>query len=131
MTLILHVIAGIWNMIIEIESIWIPPLDFVYGGKYPQIYRLYNSAEIDMWHRYFIFLYNSVLFLGGNEMGPRTNLELTTSVCILVFMSIFNAGLFGEMAVEVEKKGRKQAMYQEQIDTAGTAMKQMDLPKYI
>ena len=79
----------------------------MYGGKYPQIYRLYNKDEIDMWHRYFIFLYNSVLFLGGNEMGPRTDIELASSVLILVFMSILNAGLFGEMTVEVEKKGRK------------------------
>ena len=76
-----------------------------------------------MWHRYAIFLYNSVLFLGGNEMGPRTSLELAASILILVMLSILNAGLFGEMAVEVEKRGRKQTMYQEQIDTAGTAMK--------
>ena len=103
----MHVIAAFWNVIVEIEQIWIPPLDFVYGGNYAKIYRLYNSEEIDMWHRYFIFLYNSVLFLGGNEMGPRSNLELASSVLILVFMSILNAGLFGEMTVEVEKKGRK------------------------
>ena len=84
-----------------------------------------------MWHRYFIFLYNSVLFLGGNEMGPRTDLELGSSVLILVFMSILNAGLFGEMTLEVDIKGRKQAIYQSQIDTSGTALKQMDLPPFL
>ena len=113
LAMILHVLAGIWNVIIDIDKIWIPPLDFVYASSYPKIYRLYDEGEIDMWHRYCIFLYNSVLFLGGNEMGPRTEIELASSVLILVFMSVLNAGLFGEMAVEVEKRGRKQQMYQE------------------
>ena len=40
-------------------------------------------------------------------MGPRTSLELAASILILVMLSILNAGLFGEMAVEVEKRGRK------------------------
>ena len=75
--------------------------------SYPKIYRLYYTEEIGKWHRYAIFLYNSVLFLGGNEMGPRTTLELGSSILILVMLSILNAGLFGEMAVEVEKRGRK------------------------
>ena len=61
-----------------------------------------------MWHRYLIFLYHSVLFLGGNEMGPRTGFEILTSTLILVFMAVVNAALFSEMAIEVEKKGRKQ-----------------------
>ena len=53
-----------------------------------------------------MFLYNSVLFLGGNEMGPRNDLELITSTVILIFMAIINAALFGDMAVEVENSGK-------------------------
>merc|ERR1712224_544869 len=65
---------------------------------------------------------------GGNEMGPRDNIEILTCICILVFMAIFNAWLFGDMAVLAEMSGRKMAYYQEQIGIANTAMKQMDLP---
>lgn len=70
-----------------------------------------------------INLYNAVLFLGGNEMGPRDTLEIYVCVFILVFMAIFNAWLFGDMAVLAEMSGRKMAEYQEQIDVANTAMK--------
>ena len=79
-------------------------------------------------YKYLVNLYNAVLFLGGNEMGPRTNLEICLCTIILVCMAIFNAWLFGDMAVLTEMSGRKQAQFQEQIDIANTAMKQMDLP---
>lgn len=103
----LHVLAAVWHFIIMTEQLWIPPVDFVFAGVYPQVYRVYDKAEIDMWHKYLLFLYHSLLFLGGNEMGPRTELEAFTSTVILVVMSILNAALFGQFAVEVEKKGRK------------------------
>lgn len=111
LVMVMHVCAAAWNVIIDIERVWFPPLDWVYASGYPKIYRLYNDEEIDMWHRYFVFLYNSVLFLGGNEMGPRTEIELAASVIILVFMSVLNAALMGEMAVEVEKRGAKQSKF--------------------
>ena len=56
-------------------------------------------------------------------MGPRDTLEIYVCVFILVFMAIFNAWLFGDMAVLAEMSGRKMAEYQEQIDVANTAMK--------
>ena len=46
-------------------------------------------------------------------------------------MAIFNASLFGDMAVLTEMSGRKQALFQEQIDIANTAMKQLDLPNML
>ena len=61
-------------------------------------------------------------------MGPRTNIEIVLCTTILVGMTIFNAALFGDMAVLTEMSGRKQAQFQEQIDIANTAMKVMDLP---
>ena len=80
----------------------------MYAGVYPDVFRLYDKTKIDMWHKYCLFLYHSLLFLGGNELGPRTALESATATFILVVMAILNAALFGQFAVEVEKKGRKQ-----------------------
>lgn len=123
--LMMHLVASVWNFICKTNEYWIPPLDFVYAGKYPQIYRVYQKPD---GYRYLVNLYNAVLFLGGNEMGPRTDLEITLCTIILVVMAIFNAWLFGDMAVLSEMSGRKQAQFQEQIDVANTAMKQLDLP---
>lgn len=112
LVMVMHLFAGVWNVVIDIAQVWYPPLDWVYAGGYPKIYRLYNEDEVDVWHRYYIFLYHSVLFLGGNEMGPRTEIELAASVLILIFMSVLNAALMGEMAVEVEKSGAKKVKFQ-------------------
>jgi hypothetical protein len=49
--------------------------------------------------------------LGGNEMGPRSQFEIISCVCILIFLSIFNAVLFGSVAVYTEMAGRKQAQF--------------------
>jgi len=121
----MHIVGSFWHLIVRDDELWVPPLDFVYAGKYPSIYRLYNESDS---YKYLVFLYNAVLFLGGNEMGPRSDLELALCTAILMGMAIFNAWLFGDMAVLSEMSGRKQAQFQEQIDVANTAMKQMDLP---
>lgn len=124
--LMMHIVGSAWYFICKQEQYWIPPLDFVYAGIYPRIYRFYGKDDV---YKYLVCLYNAVLFLGGNEMGPRTNLEIALCTIILVCMAIFNAWLFGDMAVLTEMSGRKQAQFQEQIDIANTAMKQMDLPR--
>lgn len=116
LVIVMHIVGCIWHEVCinsNRNDLWIPPLDFVWAGKYDKadypngaIYDLYLR---DSWHKYFIFLYNAVLFLGGNEMGPRTDLEILVSIALLIFMSIFNAWLFGDMAVQQEMSGRKQA----------------------
>ena len=96
--LYLHMIASLWYAICKTTTWWIAPLDFVYAGQYPTIYRAWTEDYSD-WYRYIIFLYNAVLFLGGNEMAPRSELELITCTLILMLCAIFNASLFGEMTV--------------------------------
>jgi hypothetical protein len=104
LVLMMHIIANLWNYICRVRQIWIPPLDFVHAGKYPKIYRFYNE---DYMYQYLVNLYNAVLFLGGNEMGPREDYEILACTVILVFMAIFNAWLFGDMAVLTEMSNRK------------------------
>ena len=43
--------------------------------------------------------------------------------------AIINANIFGELAVLVQALNRKSARFQEQIDTANTAMKNLKLPE--
>ena len=104
--LVLHVVASVWYVICKRTQEWIPPLDFVYAGQYPRIYRSWTEDHDDL-YRYIVFYYNAVLFLGGNEMGPRTELELIACTGILIALAIFNASLFGDVAVYTEMAGRK------------------------
>lgn len=123
--LMMHGVGCLWHLITDQEKLWIVPLDFVHAGIYPQIYRYYNEKD---GFKYIVSLYTSLMFLGGNEMGPRTDIEMIVCPIILIILAIFNAWLFGDMAVLSEMNGRKQAKFQQQIDVANTAMKQMDLP---
>lgn len=44
-------------------------------------------------------------------------------------MILYNAILFGEMTVLVSEVSKKESSFQQQVDVANTAMKNMNLPK--
>tara|TARA_B110000285_G_scaffold169535_1_gene189698 strand:- start:641 stop:871 length:231 start_codon:yes stop_codon:yes gene_type:complete len=76
----------------------------VHAGQYPTIYRVYTTNDS---YQYLVSLYYAVLFVGGNEMGPREDYEIIICTCILVFMAMYNATVFGDMAVLTEESGKK------------------------
>ena len=80
---------------------------------------------------YFVCLYYSVLVIGGNEMGPKELPEIVFMVVINLTGAIFQAYIFGELAVLIAQVGRKSQAQQEIIDTANTAMENVDLPPKI
>ena len=104
--LMIHFLASVWFLFTKHKQVWVPPLDFVFAGQYPETYRYWSNDHGDF-YRYIINFYNGLLFLGGNEMGPRTTVEFAMSTSILICMSIFNASLFGEIAVVTEMSRRK------------------------
>jgi hypothetical protein len=108
----IHLVGCCWYYICRQDKFWIPPLDFVYTESYPKIYRTWSEDYSDVF-RYLVNLYNAILFLGGNEMGPRSTTEIATSTFILMALAIFNASLFGDMAVLTEMRGRQAASFQE------------------
>ena len=61
-------------------------------------------------------------------MGPRTNMEIIMALILLMCMTIFNAALFGDIAILTEEGSRKAVEFQEQIDGANSGMIIMDLP---
>ena len=85
----MHIIGCVWYLITAIEKIWIPPKDFIYAGD-PTIYRFWYY-ETPLMERYLTMLYCAVLALGGNEMGPRTDLELGLVFSILFSITFYNA----------------------------------------
>ena len=62
-------------------------------------------------------------------MGPRTNLEIMIMFTILIGLTMYNASIFGEMTVLVSEVTKKDSKFQDQVDVANTAMKNMNLPR--
>ena len=76
---------------------------------------------------YWVCLYYSVLVIGGNEMGPKELKELVFMVMINLTGAIFQAYIFGELAVLIAQVGTKSKAKQEQIDNANMAMANVGL----
>ena len=64
-------------------------------------------------YQYLVSLYTAVLALGGNEMGPRTNLEISIMFIILIGLTMYNAQIFGEMTVLVSEVTKKASNFQD------------------
>ena len=101
----LHLVGCLWFFFLEktyeeskINSRyqpWIPPYDYYDGND--GFWLRYENEE---WmYLYFVCLYYSVLVIGGNEMGPKELQELVFMVIINLTGAIFQAYIFGELAV--------------------------------
>ena len=128
MLLTLHIIGCIMFLIVGIKQEWTPPLDYIYVQRVGY-YRFYDQESVTEFYQYMVMLYMAVLALGGNEMGPRTELEICYALIVLVSLVLYNAVIFGEMTVLVSEVSKKDSSFQQQVDVANTAMKNMALPK--
>ena len=126
--LAMHCIGCFWFFLVTRDQVWAPPLDFIWVSR-PRYYRFYDSDEVNPLYQYLVSLYTAVLALGGNEMGPRTNIEIICMFVILIGLTMYNAQIFGEMTVLVSEVTKKASDFQDQVDVANTAMKNMNLPK--
>lgn len=102
----MHILGCFWFSIVSIEKVWIPPLDFIWAGQ-AKIYVFWDDTEAPIFYRYTISLYAAVLALGGNEMGPRTHMEIVIIIIMLIGLAILNAKIFGEMTVLVAASSQK------------------------
>jgi hypothetical protein len=69
-----------------------------------------------------------VLVIGGNELGPQTEIQYIFIVAVNLTGAIINAVIFGDLAVLMSQILRQGADFQNQIDTANIAMTNIDLP---
>ena len=121
----IHLVGCMWFLVINTnkdqERRWVPPYDFIDWTKS-------NFFEDDVFRQYWVCLYYSVLIVGGNELGPSSDLELFFIVSANLIGAIVNAQIFGELAVLLNQLNRKGAAYQAVVDTANTAMENISLP---
>ena len=67
---------------------------------------------MDVNTKYWKMFYNGVLMMTGNEMGPRTDLELIIIIIILIFDLIYSGNIFGNVAFLVQMGNRKSSQFQ-------------------
>jgi hypothetical protein len=111
LTLVMHVIGCLWYYLVNSNGVWIPPFDFIEAGN-SEIYRFYYE-ENDWVSRYITCLYNALMALGGNEMGPRTDIEIITMFFILEGCVIFESIFIGEFTFAIDQGSIKQKFFQE------------------
>ena len=123
----MHLLGCLWYKIVMVAQEWVPTPDFIWTTT-NYMWRIYDNSETDNVERYAVSLYTAILALGGNEMGPRTDIEIVVITLTLLMLAILNAIIFGEMTVLVQMSSRKSTEFQEQVDVANTAMKTIRLP---
>jgi hypothetical protein len=69
--------------------------------------------------------------LTGNDIGPRGEFQLSFVSFFLFVGAIINAILFGNMAVMAQSLNRKASMFQEKVENANEAMKNLNMPSLI
>ena len=72
-------------------------------------------------------LYYAILILGANELGPVSTYELMFIAMTLLFSSLLNALIFGDIASLIQTIGKQSALWQEKLDQANEIMKQFKL----
>jgi len=63
-----HFVACFWFYIVNVDKVWIPPLDYIYGWEEQGAF-----FEKDSVYKYILSFYTSCLFLFGNDLGARTD----------------------------------------------------------
>jgi uncharacterized membrane protein YciS (DUF1049 family) len=61
--------------------------------------------------------------LGGNDVGPRGEFQLSLVATLLLFGALINAVIFGNMGVMLQSLNRKSSTFQEKLENATEAMK--------
>jgi len=121
LVLYLHLVGCCWFFVHNMAQEWIPPQDYMFVGS-----NIYNEDEF---YKYIHSIYYSVQLLNGNEIGPRNVQGLIFVSGVLIFGAIVNANIFGNMAVIIQEMNKKASRFQEKIDIANTAMKNLNINK--
>ena len=119
----IHWVGWIWFFIAKQNEEWIPPLDYVFI-----VTDIYKE---DAFHKYWSSLYHAMLTLGGNDIGPRGSFQLAWITTLLFAGSIINASIFGNIAVLLQQLNRKSTKFQEKVENANAAMKNLSVPEKI
>ena len=89
-------------------------------------YIIYDSS-IPM--QYFCALHGAILLMTGNDVGPRTSLQVYLGAFGLFTGAMINANIFGELAVLITSVSSKTNSFQQKMTQVNTMISQLKLPK--
>lgn len=126
-----HLKGCLWYFVCVDAKIWNTPSDWKLYSVPTSIHRMqfYNDELTTPSMRYWMSFYTSVIMIKGNEIGPRSQIEIVVCSFILIFDLIVAGNIFGNVSVLVQMSNRKAQSFQSQIDTANGSMKNMKIPK--
>ena len=89
-----------WYFICEESKDWSPPGDWVYymDDNVAEELRYYSPTETTVSQKYFTSFYTAVIFIKGNEIGPRTTNQIIICTLILLVDLIVAGNIFGSVA---------------------------------
>lgn len=119
----LHLIACLWFMLIDIYQAYIPP------ALYIELHNPHESLFYDgqILRQYAYSLYMAVYMLAGAEIGPRESWERIFAGCAVLLGQLFQAYMFGEIAVVLFGLNQENELISEVQNAASTTMLNMKL----
>lgn len=126
-----HLKGCLWYLVCHSSKLWSTPLDWKYYSTSDTTnrHRFYDDTLTTPAMQYWMSFYTSVIMIKGNEIGPRTEMEVLLCAFILIFDLIVAGNIFGNVSVLVQMSNRKSTSFQNQIDNANQSMKNMKIPK--
>lgn len=119
--IILHVTGCIWYIIVRIDEEWLPYQDV---EKYNT--DLYST---DIWNKYFICIYEGVWLIFGQEIAPRSMLEIWTASFFISLGIFITSYIFGEILMIISSFGLKYKMRKKSLDFVLKVTNEIQLPK--
>ena len=116
----LHLIACLWFVLINNAKVYIPPA--LYVDKHPDLYLHHEPLR-----QYAYSLYMSVYMLTAAEIGPRVESECLFAGFAILSGQLFQAYMFGEIAVVLFNLNKHTAEIAEVQDATATTMTHMQL----
>lgn len=72
--------------------------------------------------------YSAILLLTANDLGPVGRVQTALVVFGILMGAIYNANIFGNMALLISEMNKKIEAFESVINTSNTAMKHLKLP---
>lgn len=114
-----HIVGCLWYLCIRLREVYIPPA--LYVDKEAELYAK------GMWEQYAYSLYMSVYMLTAAEIGPRSENERIFAGCAVLSGQLFQAFMFGELAVVLFNLNQRSAKITVIQNAAITTMGNMRL----
>ena len=119
----IHCVGCLWYYIVSQDQTWIPAIDSTDDPS-----EFYDSESF---YKYAVSVYQALLVLTGNDITPKGLFQVIVVSVMLFAGSIINANIFGNLAVLLQQLNRKSNEFQEKVDNANSAMKNLAIPEDI